>query len=429
MLFVMKQNLSKSKALCYLTVLMLPLFLACKKDASTTSTADFILEENIATEQYLGSYANGTIFGNIIPNELEFNDTRPITVGVKFKSSKDGYISGVRFFRDKASNRAYSVALWTAEGQLLAEGNFIPGEGISPAKTWIEIPFTKNRGTTKTEVRISANTTYIASYYCLSGGYVAKNEGLENDIVGNTLSGSITALGGLNNNGNGVFKYATPNPTSPRVLLNEFPNESFRNTNYYVDVLYSEKPTLTSNIFGDYIPQEQESPDRNPVTVGVKFKSSIDGFISGVRFYRDKPSSRAYSVALWTLDGQLLARGAFGPGEGGLPGKSWFEVPFTTNDRTGTKVTVPIKANTTYIASYYCLSGGYVAKNGGLDNDISNPNSFGGVITALGGLTNQGNGVYKYATPNNTIPVSFLEEFPNQTYLNTNYYVDVIFNQ
>jgi hypothetical protein len=345
-------------------------------------------------------------------------------LGVKFKAGKDGYIYGVRFFRGNATNTIYSVALWSESGQLLATGK-IEGDSTMAQNAWVEVPFTKPDGT-KAQVAITANTTYIASYYNKSSQYVALNYGLDNNIVSDyaNAAGSIrlTALGGIANNGNGVYKYASAaqNPTT----LNEFPNESFRNTNYYVDVMYSTEP-LSVNILGNPVPANPEFNDGTPVTLGVKFQSNTDGYISGIRFYRGNAGSRAYSVALWTETGELIGEGTVSPGEGSFPGNSWFEVPLRKNF---VRTRVPIKANTTYIASYYTLAASYPYEHFGLDNDIIRNHELGGTLKALGGITYGGNGVYKYATPNPTIPAVFLNEFPSQSFRNSNYFVDVVFN-
>ncbi len=364
------------------------------------------------------------IFKDTIPTFFNYNDGNGLTLGVKFKAGKDGYIYGVRFLRGNATNTVYSVALWSETGQLLATGK-VEGDSTLPKNAWIEVPFTKSDGT-KAQVAITANTTYIASYYNKSSQYVALNDGLNNNIISDyaNAAGSIrlTALGGLANNGNGVYKYASAsqNPAT----LNEFPNESFRNTNYYVDVMYSTEP-LAVNLLGNIVPPNIEANDYVPLTLGVKFQSSTDGFISGIRFYRGLGGSRAYSVALWTESGELIGEGTVSPGEGSLPGNTWYEVPLRKNF---VRTRVPIKANTTYIASYYTLGGGYPYEHFGLDNDIIKNHELGGTLKALGGITYGGDGVYKYAVPNNTSPVVFLNEFPSQAYRNSNYFVDVVFN-
>lgn len=365
------------------------------------------------------------IFGSTIPNFSNYNDGDGLTLGVKFKVDRDGYIYGVRFLRGDATNDVYSVALWSETGQLLATGK-IEGNGSLPKNAWVEVPFTKANGV-KDQVPIIANKTYIASYYNKSSQYVALNNGLDNQISAmrpmqpNFVN--LTALGGLTNNGNGVYKYASAS-TNPSIL-NEFPNESFRNTNYYVDVMYSKEP-LSVSIFGNIVPPNIEASDYVPLTLGIKFQSSTDGYISAIRFYRGLAGNRAYSVALWTESGELIGEGTIRSGEGSSPGNSWYEIPLKRNFFE--PIRVPIKANTTYIASYYTLGGGYPYEYFGMDNDIIKSYNLGSTLKALGGITYGGDGVYRYAVPNNISPQVYLNEFPSQSYRNSNYFVDVVFN-
>ena len=71
-----------------------------------------------------------------------------------------------------------------------------------------------------------------------------------------------------------------------------------------------------------------------------------------------------------------------------------------------------IAPNTTYIASYYAPNGSYAHQTNGLNQAVTR-----GDLTALGGSTSGGNGVYLYGSGG----------FPTQSYLNTNYFVDVLF--
>lgn len=376
---------------------------ACQEGTDVVVRSDLAMQES-GSRMADGSSSYGTIFGDIVPQTAVWPDTRPVTVGVKFKSSIDGKISGVRVYRGVTNAPFLKVSLWTESGTLLAEGTLAAGTAGLPGNAWIEIPFTAGDGVTKVDVPIKANTVYVASYHSPTGEYAALNEGLANETTNaNAFGGTLTALGGTTNGGNGVYLYDSPNG---------FPNQSFRNTNYFVDVLFSTNAT----ILGNSVPTVQSWPDANPVTVGLKFKSSLAGNIAGVRFYRGAPNNGPYRVALWTEAGELLAEATLDPGGDTLPGNTWVEVPFVAK--------VPIQANTVYVASYYCATGQYAALNEGLDNDIVTTNAYGGTLTALGGLTNGGNGVYKYAV-NST---SLLTDFPSSSYRNTNYYVDVLFD-
>ena len=78
------------------------------------------------------------------------------------------------------------------------------------------------------------------------------------------------------------------------------------------------------------------------VTLGVKFKSSVSGFVKGVRFFSSDDAVLApgsYTGQLWSADGTLLASGEFAD----VTSDNWQELVFTTP--------VLINANTIL----YCL--------------------------------------------------------------------------
>jgi len=151
------------------------------------------------------------------------------------------------------------------------------------------------------------------------------------------------------------------------------------------------------------VPTPPSSEDL-PLTLGVKFQSSVSGFVTGVRFFSADAVSLApgaYTGQLWTSGGTLLASGTFT----GLSTNTWQELTFATP--------VLITANTTYVASYHKTHNSYVGTAGGLVLAVTN-----GSLTALADVASGGNGVYTYgATP----------AFPTSSAA-FNYWVDVIFS-
>ena len=69
-----------------------------------------------------------------------------------------GYIKGIRFYKGSSNTGPHTGKLWTASGTLLASATF-SGE---TASGWQEVRFA-------TPVAITANTTYVASYYTAVG--------------------------------------------------------------------------------------------------------------------------------------------------------------------------------------------------------------------------------------------------------------------
>ena len=152
----------------------------------------------------------------------------------------------------------------------------------------------------------------------------------------------------------------------------------------------------------DDAPANFENGDTSPVELGLKFKSDIAGFITGIRFYKNGADVGGHIANLWTSSGTLLASApflsetAFG----------WQEVSFAAP--------VAITANTTYVASYHLSNGRYAADQAGLLTGKDNQ-----MLHALASETSGGNGLFVYGS----------SSFPTQTFNATNYWVDPVFVQ
>ena len=97
-----------------------------------------------------------------VPSLLEVADPNPVTVGVRFASSADGVVTGVRFYKGPGNVGEHVGALWSADGTLLASATFT----AESTTGWQTVSFA-------TPVAINANTDYIASYRAPHGLYSA----------------------------------------------------------------------------------------------------------------------------------------------------------------------------------------------------------------------------------------------------------------
>lgn len=159
-------------------------------------------------------------------------------------------------------------------------------------------------------------------------------------------------------------------------------------------------------IFGTAVPHNPDiTSDAAAVTLGVKFRSTQAGTIAGIRFYRaHRASSAGYTVKLFSSSGSRLAQATTTTDTCAIP--CWEQVNFASP--------ISIAANTVYVAAYYTANGNYAddeTTNGGLTNAVTN-----GPLTAPASSSVGGNGVYTYSTG-----------FPNQTWQDSNYYVDISF--
>ena len=143
---------------------------------------------------------------------------------MKFKSTVDGTICGIRFYKGPNNTGMHVGKLWTSTGTLLASETFT-GETSSG---WQQMTFAS-------PVAISANTVYVASYYAPVGRYSANSNYFSSGVT----SGQLYALSSAESGGNGLFRYGSGGG---------FPSSTYQAGNYWVDVVFNPgaAPTLNS---------------------------------------------------------------------------------------------------------------------------------------------------------------------------------------
>lgn len=153
--------------------------------------------------------------------------------------------------------------------------------------------------------------------------------------------------------------------------------------------------------YWDNMPDRIEETDTNAIELGVKFRSDVDGFITGIRFYKGLNNSGTHIGNLWTSTGTLLASATFI----NETDSGWQQVDFA--------FPVPIAANTTYVASYHTSVGRYAVSDAYFVGDgVHTP-----PLHALADGEDGGNGVFTYGPSG----------FPTGTWIASNYWVDVVF--
>ena len=150
------------------------------------------------------------------------------------------------------------------------------------------------------------------------------------------------------------------------------------------------------------VPAILSDSDTSAVELGVKFQSSVDGYITALRFYKASANTGTHVGNLWTTGGTLLASVTFS----NETSSGWQEMALSTP--------VAVTANTTYVASYHTKVGRYSADSAYFTSTYDNP-----PLRAPSNSEGGGNGVYRYGS----------SAFPNQTYNATNYWVDVVFEE
>ncbi len=136
------------------------------------------------------------------------------------------------------------------------------------------------------------------------------------------------------------------------------------------------------------------------VELGVKFRSNVDGFITGLRFYKSSRNTGTHTGSLWSSTGQLMAQATFT----NETSSGWQQVDFATP--------VAIQAGTVYVASYHTDVGRYSFDRGYFASSYGN-----GPLELLADGESGGNGLYRYGGGG----------FPTNTYRSSNYWVDIVF--
>ncbi len=410
------------------------------------------------------------------PTTATDSDTSAVELGFKFRSSVNGFITGIRFYKSTANTGTHIGTLWNSNGSPQVQATFTN----ETASGWQQVNFAS-------PVAITANTIYVASYHAPNGRYSFDGRYFASTGVTN---GPLYALRDGESGGNGVYRYGSSIG---------FPSNTYQSSNYWVDVVFQSAgtiptpPTLTaiavtpanpstisigatqqfkargtysdgstqdvtsqttwvssnkavatvnanglatavaagattisaalSGVTGSsalavqaqatppvattiwpasVTPTTTADPDISSVELGVKFRSSVNGFITGVRFYKGTANTGTHIGSLWDSSGNLLAQATFT----NETASGWQQVNFASP--------VAITANTVYVASYhapngrYSVDGGYFTSTG-----ITN-----GPLYALRNGESGGNGVYRYGSSIG---------FPSNTYQSSNYWVDVVF--
>ncbi len=174
---------------------------------NAVGTSPASAESNPATPQ-------ATIFDFATPAVADSGDTSPVELGVKFRSSFPGSVTGIRFYKGPGNTGTHIGTLWSAGGAKLADATFAGESGSG----WQTVLFAS-------PVAISADTTYVASYFAPSGHYSLTGSGLSSAVA----NGPLSALSN-GTSANGVYAYGSSS---------SFPQGSFGASNYFVDVLFA----------------------------------------------------------------------------------------------------------------------------------------------------------------------------------------------
>lgn len=181
------------------------------------------------------------------------NDGAAINVGVKFKSTQDGFITALRYYKGAGTTGTHKGQLWTAGGSLIDSVTFTS----ETASGWQEAAFAN-------PVAITAGITYIAACHSPSGDYAYSNPYFTQAVV----NGPLRALASGEEGPNGLYIYSS---------TATFPSNSFQSINYWVDVVFS--TTVGPDVEPPQVSAVQPANGANAVSTGTTVRAVFNEVI------------------------------------------------------------------------------------------------------------------------------------------------------
>ncbi|MCC6893210.1 MAG: DUF4082 domain-containing protein [Anaerolineae bacterium] len=158
-----------------------------------------------------------TLFGTSVPaNPSNIGNPPAVNLGVVFKPSVNGQVTGIRFYKLAGNGGTHKGYLWSATGTQLGTVTFT-GETATGWQT----------ATFATPINVTANTVYVASYHAPQGRFAYDNNTF---TTGRTVLPLYALATGETSPGNGTYIFGA---------AGLFPNATFNATNYWVDVVFS----------------------------------------------------------------------------------------------------------------------------------------------------------------------------------------------
>jgi hypothetical protein len=189
-----------------------------------------------------------------VPSTTSANDSSAVELGVKFRASQAGYITGIRFYKGSGNTGTHTGSLWSRTGTKLAAVTF----SSETATGW-------QKATFGAPVPVTANTTYVASYYAPVGRYAVNTSYFTSSA---TTRGPLTALRNGTDGGNGVYKYGA----------SAFPNSTHQSSNYWVDVVFD---TTANDTTAPTVVAKMPAPDSSGVAVNTAVSATFSEAIVG----------------------------------------------------------------------------------------------------------------------------------------------------
>lgn len=155
-----------------------------------------------------------TLWGAAEPRRPDDGSDAPVSVGMRFATSRDGVVTGIRFYRSAANRGPHVGTLWSASGDRLGTVNFPEGT----AAGWQQAAFAA-------PIPVAARASYVVAYHA-PHGHVASDDGV---FLKNVANGPLFAP---------AHRASAPNGVHARGPTPAFPTDGDKQTNHWVDVVF-----------------------------------------------------------------------------------------------------------------------------------------------------------------------------------------------
>lgn len=180
-----------------------------------------------------------SVMENTVPTALVDPDTTSVELGAKFTTDQDGTVSAVRFYKTDKNTGPHVVNLWSPQRKVLATATLPATNDGSSGWQTVALP---------EPVKIAKGQEYTASYIAPNGRYSSDEQGLKDA----KSDGTVTILAG-----GGVYAYGNGGT---------YPNNTYKNSNYYVDVVFTPASSTTAPPTDPTTPPATDKPTTPPTT-------------------------------------------------------------------------------------------------------------------------------------------------------------------
>lgn len=259
-----------------------------------------------------------SLFGVKVPATPETSDASGIELGVRVTPKADGVINGIRFYKGTGNSGTHTGTLWSSAGVSLATGTFT----TETSSGWQTLTFAS-------PVPVTANTTYVASYYAPSGHYAADSYAFSyTDYVAGSLAAPRSVAGAPN----GLYRYG-----------GGFPDQSFQDANYYVDIVFTpaedmaptvsavNPPAGSSGVPLSVQPTATFSKAMDASTIQMTMTTSQGGAVAGTTAYDGSTKTATFTPSAALSATQTYTVTVQGSDTLGLPMSAPMTWSFTTD--------------------------------------------------------------------------------------------------